>query len=74
MIASRSSVVVCSQETSPEVRTVAGYLAGFSGRKREADASDVVSSGPPGTSAKPAYGHAPEAAPNGRLGWTNTLR
>lgn len=42
MAASTSSVVLYDpQDTSPEVRTVAGYLAGFSGRTREAYTLDL---------------------------------
>lgn len=41
MAASTSVVLYDPQETSPEVRTLAGFLAGYSGRTREAYTLDL---------------------------------
>ena len=41
MVAAASLVLYDPQDTSPEVRTIAGFLAGYSGRTREAYTLDL---------------------------------
>ena len=41
MAATTSVVLYDPQDTSPEVRTIAGFLAGYSGRTREAYTLDL---------------------------------